>query len=531
MRLGIIITDTKVPVWAIEVIQELSRFTNVTVTIMIRLASNRNSDNISFRLFRKFDSLILSNKPELSEVVDFQLQGQALEINATPVQNKGYYTLTQDDLKIIRVASPDLILNFGSYSLQGEIAEIPKFGLWWLRFGDMNSIQPPPVGFWEWYYRTPVSRVSLFCLNDSVADYKYIAGAATRTELLSYGRNLRANLSMGIDLLLSRVANVANDNTLPNQPMASLQQANLTKRQPHLLHSITAVVKLISRLFAKTLRKLFFFDQWVLFYSFNVPDFPQLSFQKFKALVPPKDRIWADPFVISQSGKHYLFIEELLRKTNKGHISCMIMNERGEIEESKRIIDRPYHLSYPFIFQHESKWYMIPESAEGKVVDLFECTDFPFQWRFRRSLLTEVEAFDSTLHFHEGQFWLFCTIKKTAEGSSDDNLYLFHTKDLLEGEWLPHPNNPVVSDPLCARPAGRIFLYNNTLYRPSQICVPRYGYGLALNKILELTESTFKEETVSSAVPNWRKDLMSVHTLNFSNEITLIDGQLKRTKY
>jgi hypothetical protein len=142
-----------------------------------------------------------------------------------------------------------------------------------------------------------------------------------------------------------------------------------------------------------------------------------------------------------------------------------------------------------------------------------------------------VEAFDSTIHFHEGRFWLFCTIKKTVGGSSDDHLYLFHTNDLLEGDWQPHQNNPVVSDPTSARPAGRVFIHEHILYRPSQICVPRYGYGLCLNKISELTDSLYKEETISRAVPTWRKDLLSVHTFNFSNGITVIDGQLRRIKF
>jgi len=531
MRVGIIIHDTKVPAWVVEVINEINRDGNVQWAIVTHLVTNLHSENVSFRYFRKFDSLILSNKPDLNEKVDLKLAEQVPELKARLVNTGKHYSLGSADLKTIRNTNPDLILYFGSYSLKGEILEIPKFGIWCLQLGDVNPFSASPAGFWEWFYRHPVSRAAVIRINESATGYECLAKAATRTEQLSYGRNLRACFSMGIDLLSSMVAKLAKDNLLPKMPDFVQAHEKHPEREPQLLDSIVAVFKLVSRLMVKILRKLVFIEQWVLFYSFDSQTFPALNFQKFKALVPPKDRIWADPFVVSQAGKHYLFIEELLRKTNKGHISCLVMNETGEIEDSKLLIDRPYHLSYPFIFQHENVWYMIPESAESKTVDLFECTDFPFHWRFRRSLLTNVEAFDSTVHFHEGEFWLFCTIKKTAEGSSDDNLYLFHTKDLVDGEWLPHRNNPVISDPVSARPAGRIFLHNNTLYRPSQICVPRYGYGLSLNKITELTESTYAEETISSALPNWRKDLLSVHTLNFSKEITLIDGQLKRSKY
>lgn len=529
MRVGIIIDDTKVPGWVAEVIHEVSRHSNVQWAIVTHLVTDPHSDNISFRYFRKLDNLILSNKPNLNERVSFKLNEQVPEIKAKLLKTKEYYSLTPGDLNTISNTKPDLILHFGSYSLEGKILGIPKFGVWCLRFGDVNPFAASPIGFWEWFYRHPVSRVALICMTDK--GYECLANAATRTELLSYGRNLRACFSMGIELLSTMVEKVAKNNLLPKMSDSDHAQQKHTEREPHFLDSLTAVFKLVWRLMKKTIKKLIFIEQWVLFYSFKAQDFPELSFQKFKALVPPKDRIWADPFVISKSGKHYIFIEELLRKTNKGHITCLVMNEVGEIEDSKLLINKPYHLSYPFIFQHENTWYMIPESAEGKTVDLFECTDFPFQWKFRRSILTNVEAFDSTIHFHDGEFWLFCTIKKSAEGSSDDNLYLFHTKDLAEGEWLAHRNNPVISNPFSARPAGRIFLHDNTLYRPSQICVPRYGYGLSLNKITELTTSSYIEETVSSALPTWRKDLLSVHTFNFSKEITLIDGQLKRSKF
>lgn len=530
MRVGLIINDTKVPAWVVEVIHEVNRLRNIQWVVLTRLVTNPYTENISFQYFRIIDSLILSNKPNLNEKVDLKLNEQVPEIKAKLIKTGEHYSLTYDDLNAIRDAKPDLILNFGSAPLEGELLRIPKFGVWCMQYGDGNPFITSPTGFWEWFYRHPVSRVSLLRMTDSGADYEYLATAATRTELLSYGRNLRACFSMGIDLLSSMVEKVSKDGMLPKRLDIVQTNQKHPQGEPYLQDSLTAVLKLMSRLIRKLLRKLIFIEQWVLFYSFNSQDFPQLDFHKFKALVPPKDRIWADPFVVSKSGKHYLFIEELLRKTNKGHISCLVMNETGEIEDSKLLIEKPYHLSYPFIFQHGNKWYMIPESAEGKTVDLFECTDFPFQWRYRRSLLTNVEAFDSTVHFHEGEFWLFCTIKKTAEGSSDDNLYLFHTKDLVEGEWLPHQNNPVISNPVSARPAGRIFFHNNSLYRPSQICVPRYGYGLSLNIITKLTASSYSEETVSSALPTWRKDVLSVHTLNFSNEITLIDGQLKRVK-
>ncbi len=530
MRVGIILNKTMIPAWAAEVIQEVNRFNDVQWAIVIRVDTNPRPDSKSFNYFKKIDSLILSEKPNLFLNVDYKFPEAVPEIKVKLVKSGRHYSIAPVDLNLVRDSNPDLILHFGLESLNGQILELPKLGVWCLRYGDQNQLTSPPVGFWEWFHRDQVTRVNLIRMTNSEVGFECLAVATTRTEQLSFGRNQRACFSMGIDLLSTMVSKAANTGTLPRGAQFDQSPSRHTTGEPHFQDAMIAILKLIGRLISKAITKTVFIEQWVLFYSFIPQDFPQLDFQKFKALVPPKDRIWADPFVISMNGKHYLFIEELLLKTNKGHISCLVMNESGQIEDSRILIDKPYHLSYPFIFQHEHIWYMIPESAESRTVDLFECIEFPFQWKFKRSLLTDIEAFDSTLHFQDGQFWLFCTIRKSRGASSDDNLYLFYTNDLLEGKWHPHYNNPVISNPKSARPAGRIISHKGSLYRPSQICIPRYGYGLALNKILKLTESAYVEETVTTALPAWRKDVLSVHTYNSSEYITLIDGQLKRSK-
>ncbi len=531
LRLGIIIHDQNVPAWVNEIVKEISLNKSIYWSIVIRVVTQPSAlESRHFTWFRKIDTALLPGKPNLSAKVKLDIPDQVPVIIMNPVRNGTGLTFNSADLKEVSKINPDLLLYFGDEYLSGEVLDIPKSGVWTLQHGDNNQLQLATPGFWEWFYQIPVSRASLLRLRNAPAANDYLANAITRTEYLSLGRNQTALFSIGIDLLANTVVQLANSERLPEPPNAIRLLDERANNKPDFWSSIHALWKLAYRVSIKFISKAIFTEQWVLFFSMSNLEFPQLNFQKFKALIPPKDRIWADPFVITKDGLHYVFIEELFRKTNKGHINCLVLNQEGKIEASRTIIDKPYHLSYPFIFQHEDVWYMIPESAESKTVDLFECTEFPFQWKFKRSLLTNVAAFDSTLHFHQGQFWLFCTIKKSVGASSDDNLYLFHTRDFLTGDWQPHPNNPIVSNPFYARPAGRIFFHDNTWYRPSQICVPRYGYGLSLNKITEWSESSYSEASVSTALPHWRNNLLSVHTLNFAENITIIDGQLRRFK-
>jgi len=532
LRIGIITDNEKVPAWANGIVNELIQYKNIQWTTIIHAeGASSDRDNVAFKLFRKVDEIILPGNPILSERVNLKLPPSVPIVRVKLTSNGLKSSVSSEYLGEVSKTKPDLLLYFGSEILEGEILYIPLSGVLTLHFGDPNRPSNCPPGFWEWFHPIPVTRVSIVRLKNEPTGNEILATATTRTEFLSLSRNQTAIFSRGIDLFVNSVVRIADIGKFPD-PGSPPRPLNKPKSDtPDLWNSMVAIIKLATRILVKSVNKTFFIEQWILFFSFNQQSFPQLNFEKFKALIPPKDRIWADPFVVSKDGIHYLFIEELLKKTNRGHISCLVLNQNGEIETSRIIIERPYHLSYPFIFQHKDSWYMIPESGENKTVDLFECTSFPFEWKYKQTLLSDVEAFDSTIHFREGLYWLFCTIKKSQGASSDDDLYLFYSRDFLVGDWQPHPGNPVISDPAIARPAGRIFMYNNILYRPSQICVPRYGYGLSLNRILELNETSYKEEKVSQELPNWRSDLLSVHTFNFTEDITFIDGQLKRLKF
>lgn len=526
LKIGIIVDDLHVPTWVNETVLEINQLENIEWSVAIQLyPKTSQSKNPFYNFFQILDRTLLPGKPNFTSKVKLNVSVEVPLIKAGPNQK-----LSSEELESFQKCNPEILIYFGAEMLDPEILKLPKHGVWSLVDSNSRKLLNEFIGFHEWFHRLHTSEIHLVNLTDSSLENNKPKSSSIKTEYLSLSRNQTAIFSKGIDLFVRMVHQLADLKKLPEYNAIHIVEGN-KKKNVNFVLAIQACWKLIFRLIKKFLNKIFFLEQWVLLYSFEPVEVPLLSFTKFKTLLPPKDRIWADPFVLSQDSKHYVFIEELLRKTNKGHISCLVLDQHGKIETSEIIIEKPYHLSYPFIFQHNNIWYMIPESADNETVDLFECISFPFQWKFKQSLLTGLKAYDTTLHFHKDKFWLFCTIKKRESSSTDDDLYLFHSDDFLNGNWQPHSCNPVLSDPSVARPAGRIFTLKNELYRPSQIGVPRYGYGLSLNKITALSETQYEEKIVSKAIPNWKPNLLSVHTFNFTENITVIDGQLKRLKF
>jgi hypothetical protein len=284
----------------------------------------------------------------------------------------------------------------------------------------------------------------------------------------------------------------------------------------------------------KSLKKVFYSDpfSWVLLFKIkDSKDFLNNSYSSFNRLQPSKDKFWADPFVISRDDKYSIFVEEFIYAKNKGHISVLELDKAGTLLRVKKLIDKPYHMSYPFVFESEGAYFMIPETGENRTIDLYKCIDFPDNWVFVKNIMKDVNAVDTTLFNYNGKWWLFTVIDEinsSLDGSPE--LFLFFTDNIFSGTWTSHPLNPVVSDIRIARPAGKVFIHNGNIYRPSQDCAGRYGKAFNINQILTLSETEYKEVRVRKIEPDWDSNLKGTHTFNFDGDFTVIDAYSMRRR-
>ena len=134
----------------------------------------------------------------------------------------------------------------------------------------------------------------------------------------------------------------------------------------------------------RNLSKKLFHYQWQLI--FNLKNVNSKTYKDFKKIIPPNDRFWADPFIVFKDKLYYVFFEEFVYSKKKGHISFLIIDEKGNYSDVKKIIEKNYHISYPNIFNWNDKFYMIPESQENQTIEIYECLEFPTKWKFYKKL-------------------------------------------------------------------------------------------------------------------------------------------------
>ncbi len=303
-------------------------------------------------------------------------------------------------------------------------------------------------------------------------------------------------------------------------------------QQRHGVQRKLSVVMLAIRLFvAKIIRvfqKLLFLDQWYLLFDFS--EGRSVSFQNFKEVVPPRDRFWADPHVIEFGGKYFVFVEEYLYKKQRAYISVIEFDEQGHWKKPVMVLERDYHLSYPFVFEFDGRYYMVPESSANKTIELYECTEFPYKWNFKMTLMENVNAVDTTIFRYQDKWWLFTGMQEDEELLPFVKLNLFSSTELFTRNWVPHPRNPIEANMTKARSAGNLYLKDGKIIRPSQNCSKSYGYGFYLNEVLQLSEYDYKEKTVMSVIPDWNRKILGTHTYVSEGKLTVIDAFARRKK-
>ena len=211
-----------------------------------------------------------------------------------------------------------------------------------------------------------------------------------------------------------------------------------------------------------------------------------------RTLPSPPGCYWADPFLIERQGRLWLFFEEFEWRTNKGQISALPI---GGTAPPQSVLTTRWHLSFPFLFTHQERLFMLPESAAHGTLDLYLCAHFPNHWRIHRRLMHGIDIADTVLFKHAGHHWLMGSVRDPGE--SGRHLALFYATTFDTNAWTPHPINQrrLYQDMpnMGGRNAGAPFYTDGRLLRPVQNNPDYYGQYLEFRHIIELDTMRFRE--------------------------------------
>ena len=196
----------------------------------------------------------------------------------------------------------------------------------------------------------------------------------------------------------------------------------------------------------------------------------------------------ADPFLV-KNDKFYLFFEIKNDDTNKGVIGVASSKDGFNYNYEKIVLEENFHLSYPAIYHINNQWFMIPETGENNDVRIYTTDNFPYDWKFQKTLLKGRNFADSTIIYYDNMWYLFV--------SDDTHTVLeIYYSDKFDGEYKPHLKNPIYKNKQIARPAGYLFQFNDKIYRFSQDCSRRYGEKVNMFEITKLNPFEYEEKFI-----------------------------------
>jgi hypothetical protein len=403
-----------------------------------------------------------------------------------------------------------------------------RFGTWRFCFGETHGTSEPLAGVREVLQAHPVMASGIRIHRPG--------GQPDRLACQSWARTFPFSMARSRDALFAKTAEFLSRalRDLHAGGMKWVDHGTEPARAPgaEAFPSLAGVVRDIgtmgARVAQRAAEKALTVEQWSIAYRFSRDEGWNGSLEGFHRLDPPRGWYWADPFPIQVNGRSYIFFEELPYGAPKAHISVVEVDREGRASKPVKVLEREYHLSYPFLVEEDGQLYMIPETAHNNTVEIYRCVDFPGQWRLERVLMKDVFCADATLHREGDRWWMFTNAAKPGEEINDE-LYLFSSERLL-GDWKPHRRNPVKSDVRGARPAGRLFRRGSRLYRPGQICAPHYGSGIALNRVTRLTHDEYVEEEERRIVPR-SQAVLGIHTINRAGDLSVTDAFTRSPRF
>jgi hypothetical protein len=523
LRVGLFVDKRLQPRWAIEAFAKVVR-SGVGDIVLIAAGDSAPRAPLLCRLYGGVDRWAFGGGADPAELADI--------VAALP--HRKFMPLDPPAR-----GAPDLDVAF----VLGEVDDakldgIARYGVWRFYFGEgAGGRSSEALAGWD-----EVAEGAP--LTGSGLKVRLAAGSAPRLAYQSWSRTYPFSVARNRSQLLAKTSEFAfrGLRELQRSGYGWLEQcrpakgvSGETSAAPGTIDLVRNLGAIGARIAHRGVEKALNVEQWFLAYRFREARFGDAravpaNLKGYTRLLPPKDRYWADPFVLEKNGRYFVFFEELPFKAGRAHISMLEIDPvSGRASAPVRVLERDYHLSYPFLLEHDGQLYMIPETAQKGTVELYRCVDFPLRWRLERVLLDGQRCVDATFHRAADRWWMFANVAATGSRMFDDELHLFHAESLL-GDWQPHRRNPVKSDARSARPAGQLYWRNGALCRPAQICAPLYGSGLSINRVLRLTLQDYAERQIERILPSREDGLFGLHTINRAGDLTVIDAFTRRRR-
>ena len=535
MKIGIILDSTKVSWYINDLIEWIKESPNLNLEVLLiqNIHNERKSflsdnllkivDRAFFKIINTLEKKLIYKKyPQYKKhFLKYDLKKldiKELEVEFDKSSNGRIFNYTDQTINKIKELNLDVIIRGCSGILKGKILNSSKFGIISFHHGDNLVNRGGPSGFWEVYEKNPKTGFTIQILTEQLDGGNVLKRGNFRTEQFYHLNEIllkeRSNYFMK-----SILNEISHTNTLPPS-MNNYPYYNRLYKAPNFRESIKYLFTLSFNKIKNYITDKIFNKVWHI--GFQDETFDKFNFYKSKVIENPKNSFLADPFVVEYKKENYVFVEEYNFKNKKGVISVYKIFKNN----SQRIglaLEENFHLSFPYIFEYENNYYMLPETSDLNEIRIYKCEEFPLKWKYEKTIMKNKKSTDSIIFNLNNFWWLMTTFSNTGHGNESELQIFYSEKGPLTDEWISFKKNPVIIDPSLGRNGG-ILNHNKKLFRVAQsFGFNTYGEKVNIQEIKKLDPDNFIENNYCIVEPKFKKNLIGIHHLHSNNNYTVYD--------
>ena len=428
-----------------------------------------------------------------------------------------------EDIFKIKSLKLDIIIRGNAPGIfKGDIIYSAKEGIISFHHGDNRWNRGGPPAYWEVYLRKPSTGFIIQILTEDLDGGSVLFRGNIQTKR-SYIENIVNLYNVSNPYLAKILLQYATSNKLPSAeeklPFAGslLMIPSFTESISYLLRTGLLYISLVIK--RLILRKD---ERWSV--AFIKAPWRYAILRKGIQIKNPPNRFFADPFVITRDEKTICYVEDYCYKKKRACITAIEIIDNKNYLILDPVIQEPFHLSFPFLFEYQQELYMVPETSKSNSVRLYKCVEFPLKWEYQKDILRNVSVVDSMIFEYDGKWWLLCNMAIGGASDHSSTLMAFYSENPLSDDWIAHELNPLIFDSNIARNGGILDVNSRFPIRSRQKQgFNLYGTGLTLAKINNLTPSSFSEEEIGQISPDFFKKIKGCHHIHSNGNYTVYD--------
>ncbi|RKM61479.1 hypothetical protein D6855_06185 [Butyrivibrio sp. CB08] len=258
---------------------------------------------------------------------------------------------------------------------------------------------------------------------------------------------------------------------------------------------------------------------------------PKEGIAEFEQISTDKHYWYADPILFTKDGKSFLFMELFDKKAGRGKMAYCLLTEDGPTP-IKVVIDEPFHMSFPTVFEFDNDIYMLPETSSDKSFILYRAVSFPDKWERVKRFETEGLYLDTVITSVGEKSFNILTCEASPSKEYECRFQKFTFTKEADGDFTLTEDkefNSCQEFDLFSRNGGPIFEYQGKRYVAAQqssfaeygLYMNYYVYDESKKKIA--VNPQFQRITTSGIFVNGIRKGYGIHSYCFNDDYEVID--------